>query len=252
MVNTFRRNIILGFCLSLAALIISSAASYVSIQKLLESEQWVEHTSKVIFGLENITSRIKDAETGQRGYLLTGEPEFLEPYTGSKDDVIGYIDEVRQLTADNLDQQKEFPVLDQLIVDKYRFIDKTIAERRRGIPVTITTLLSGKAIMDKIRQLVHRMEKREQQLMETRTSKMNRLAAYTPLLIVFASLVALVVTYAFYRRMKNNLETNQSLQEELERKEQSTQQHIEVISKLADKIAKGDYDTRIDEQEFKR
>lgn len=246
MKNTFKRNILLGLGISLAALIISSAASYVSIQKLLESEKWVAHTSEVIHGLEKVISRIKDAETGQRGYLLTGNTVFLEPYTGSKDEIMSYVDAVRLLTADNVAQQKDFPYLEKLIADKYVFIDKTIADRERGIPVTTNTLLSGKAVMDKIRKQVQIMEKREQILMASRTSKMNKLATYTPLLIVIASLVALIVTYAFYRRMKNNLIDNQLLHEELELKKSNTQKHIKKISKLAERIAKGDYNAKID------
>lgn len=250
MANSFKRNILLGLGLSLAALIISSAASYISIKKLLESENWVEHTTKVIQGLDNVISRIKDAETGQRGYLLTGDPVFLEPYTGSKDDVMAYIDEVRLLTADNAAQQKDFPRLDQLIQKKYTFINKTVADRRRGIPVTVSNLLYGKNILDSIRTQIHTMEQREQKLMIARTLRMDTLASYTPMLIVIASLVALVVTYAFYRRMKNNLLDNERLQLELERKEADTQKHIQVISDLAEKIAKGNYDFRIKNSDF--
>jgi len=245
MLNTFKKNILIGLGVSLTALILSSAASYISIKKLLNSEQWVVHTSNVIQTLDNIVSRIKDAETGQRGYLLTRDLEFLEPYKGSKDDVLSYIDQVQLLTADNAAQQKDFPYLKKLVEEKYVFIDKTIADMKRGIPVTFSTLLSGKSIMDKIRKQIVIMEQREQKLMISRTSEMNVFATYTPILIVFASLVALLVTYAFYRRMKNNLLDNERLQKELELKEEATKKQIEVISDLADKIAKGDYQVRI-------
>jgi CHASE3 domain sensor protein len=246
MVNTFKRNILLGLGISLAALIISSAASYISIGKLVDSESWVAHTSKVIQGLDNINSRIKDAETGQRGFLLTGDDVFLDPYKGSKEDVMSYFDTVQLLTADNAAQQKDFPSLEKLIHQKFEFIDKTIADKRRGIPPTFSTLLAGKSIMDQIRTKINAMEKREQQLMVTRTSKMNLFATYTPLLILLASLIAVVVTYMFYRRMKNNLLDNQRLQEELERKEDATGKQIREISELADKIAKGNYEVRIE------
>lgn len=250
MLRTFKRNILLGLGLSLGALVISSTASYISIKKLLDSENWVEHTTKVIQGLDNVVSRIKDAETGQRGYLLTGDVVFLEPYTGSKDDVMAYFDQVRLLTTDNAAQQKDFPALEKLIQKKYSLIQKTIADRRRGIPITVPGLFAGKNIMDSIRTQVHIMEQREQKLMVTRTSTMNTLATYTPILIVIASLIALLVTYAFYRRMKNNLLDNQRLQFELERKEADTAKHIKVISDLAEKIAKGNYNVRVKNSDF--
>lgn len=250
MLRTFKRNILLGLGLSLAALVISSTASYISIKKLLDSQNWVDHTTKVLQGLDNLVSRIKDAETGQRGYLLTGDMVFLEPYTGSEDDVMTYFNEVKSLTADNAAQQKDFPALEKLVQKKYSLIDKTIADRKRGIPVTFTGLLVGKNIMDSLRTQVRIMEQREQKLMITRTSTMDRLGLYTPILILIASLIAFIVTYAFYRRMKNNLLDNQRLQFELERKEADTEKHIKVISDLAEKIAKGDYNIRVKDSDF--
>lgn len=250
MVNTFKRNIRLGLGISLAALIISSAASYISIRKLLESDHWVDHTFQVIQDLDNIISRLKDAETGQRGYLLTGDPVFLEPYSGSKEDVLQFTDHAQLLTADNATQQKDFPHLYDLLEKKYVFINTTIANRKRGIPVTERELLSGKSIMDQIRKQILVMEQRENKLLAIRTSKMDMFAVFTPILILLASLVAAVVTYAYYRRMKTNLADNERLQELLERKEETTERNIRTISNLAEHIAKGNYDARIKDSDF--
>ena len=250
MVNTFKRNIVLGLGISLAALIISSAASYVSIQQLLESDKWVSHTYKVIEDFDYILSRMKDAETGQRGFLLSGDPVFLDPYTGSHEEVTTQIDLVQQLTADNPAQQKDFPYLRELVKNKYDLVDRTIAEKRRGIPVTTKTLLEGKAIMDHIRMQIRVMEQREQRLMAARTSKVSVFATYTPILILFASLVAVVVTYAFYKRMRTNLADNQNLQELLEKKERDTNKHIKVIGDVAEQISKGNYEVRIKDSDF--
>jgi len=245
MVNTFKRNIRLGLGISLAVLIISSAASYISIRKLLESDHWVDHTFQVIQDLDNIISRLKDAETGQRGFLLTADPVFLEPYNGSKDDIGDLIDHVQFLTADNKVQQKDFPNLRELIENKYVFITTTIADRKQGIPVTERKLLEGKAIMDQIRSLIRVMEQRERNLLVSRTSKMDMFATFTPVLILLASFIAVIVTYAFYRRMKNNLAENERLQGILEQKEEMTEKNIKVISDLAEQISKGKYDVRI-------
>lgn len=250
MVNTFKRNIRLGLGISLAALIISSSASYFSIGKLLESDRLVDHTFKVIQHLDQIISRLKDAETGQRGYLLTADPVFLEPYMGSKSDVDELIDQVQLLTSDNAAQQKDIPFLHKLIEEKYVFISTTIANRKRGIPVTERELLSGKAVMDQIRKQIQLMEQRENKLLVSRTSKMDMFAVFTPILILVASIVALVVTYAFYRRMKTNLADTERLQEMLERREETTEKNIKVISDLAEQISKGNYEVRIKDSDL--
>jgi CHASE3 domain sensor protein len=56
--------------------------------------------------LENIISFTKDAETGQRGYLLTGDPLFLEPYEGAQTRVMNALDKVKSLTLDDTAQQQ--------------------------------------------------------------------------------------------------------------------------------------------------
>jgi hypothetical protein len=79
------RNLQIGFGLSLLILAITSIASYSSISNLLENSRRVDHTDSVITGLESVLSTLKDAETGQRGYLLTDDTSFLGPYHGARE-----------------------------------------------------------------------------------------------------------------------------------------------------------------------
>jgi len=82
MKTSLTRNIAIGFGFSIILLLASAVASYISIQNLLLSTKWVNHTHEVIEQLENVVSPVKDAEASQRGFLLTDDPEFLEPYNG--------------------------------------------------------------------------------------------------------------------------------------------------------------------------
>ncbi len=70
--NAFKRNLIIGYGISLLLLIISAVASYISITNLLSSAQWVNHTNEVQKKVEKVTASLVDAETGQRGFLITG------------------------------------------------------------------------------------------------------------------------------------------------------------------------------------
>src|ERR671912_173756 len=83
MTSTFKGNLIISFSLSLLLLVISSVASYFSIVNLLKSADEVERTNATIADLEESMSALKDAETGQRGYLLSGDISFLEPFHGT-------------------------------------------------------------------------------------------------------------------------------------------------------------------------
>ena len=80
---SLKTNLRIGLGISLLLLIISSVASYISIKNLIKSADMVVASNEVINDVDNIVSMLKDAETGQRGYLLTGNEVFLDPYTKS-------------------------------------------------------------------------------------------------------------------------------------------------------------------------
>jgi len=245
MTKKYTRNILFSFAVSIVILLISSIASYFSIIKLLESEKWVSHTFQVIDRLDFIISRMKDAETGQRGYLLTDDKVFLEPYTGSQQEVTDTLEIVSALTSDNAVQQRNIPVLEKMIAQKYALIKKTITDKDRGIPVTEPVLLQGKQIMDGIRIEVRNMEAVESQLLLSRQKDLKKFTNYTPILVALGALISLLITGIFYRRVQRNLDENNKLEQELQLKNVKTQQEIEVISDMAKKISEGNYNARI-------
>src|ERR1700733_1842186 len=89
-----------GFGLALAVLLIVGAVSNDSTTKLSSSADWVRHTHEVITGLDELLSGTMDAETGERGYVITGEPRYLEPYNTARDVVDQRLKQVRDLTSD--------------------------------------------------------------------------------------------------------------------------------------------------------
>ena len=86
---SFKRNLLFGLGLSLGLLLISSFASFFSIKNLIESSQMVRKSNTIIKDLDHLFSLVKDAETGQRGYLLTEDIAFLDPYTKAKEKISG-------------------------------------------------------------------------------------------------------------------------------------------------------------------
>jgi CHASE3 domain sensor protein len=82
------------------------------------SVQWVSHTNEVLTRLEAVLSTLKDAETGQRGYLLAGEASYLEPYREAVDRLPGQIAALRQLTLDNPPQTARVLRLDELATQR--------------------------------------------------------------------------------------------------------------------------------------
>jgi len=245
-----KRNLLFGFAVSLSVLLVSSGISYFSISQLLDSQQLVEHTSQVKYTLDNLISVMKDAETGQRGYLLTGNDVFLEPYKGSKSKVMDLYMDAQHLTIDNQVQQKDFPQLEKLIQEKYSIIQKTIADKKDGIPPAVSTLIRGKEIMDSIRKMINIMNTREDELMILRNAKMNKFSALTPIFIAFAALLGMLVTVIFYRKIQQNNLVSFRLEQELSGKKKMVEHQIEVVSTVAQKISSGDYSVRIDKKDL--
>jgi signal transduction histidine kinase/DNA-binding response OmpR family regulator/CHASE3 domain sensor protein/HAMP domain-containing protein len=246
---TFKRNLLIGFGLSLLLLVVSSVASFYSIRNLLESAALVEHTNLVILKLENTLSFMKDAETGQRGYLLTGDDDFLEPYRGAYDSVLTNLKEIKGLTSDNPEEQASLEQLRAIIVRRQVLLQQSINARKNGQGISFDTLQSGRLIMDNARAIVGVMEDREREFLAIRTQELNRVSGYTPVVIVIAAILALVITSIFYARVKRDFEERARLQVALEEKDRQIALRIDIIRSIAEKISAGDYSSRINDDE---
>ena len=88
------------------ALLVIAIVSYRNIHNLIESDRWVAHTHQVRSEIADLLVQLVDAETGARGYVITGVESYLEPYQSALDRIRKDLDEVRTLTADNPQQQR--------------------------------------------------------------------------------------------------------------------------------------------------
>jgi CHASE3 domain sensor protein len=92
----------------------------------------VAHTYQVIASLRVVLGDAQDAETGQRGYILTHQQSFLQPYEIARGRVVRDLNRFRQLTADNPSQQRRAEALSQLVRDRFSAFDMTLAQAVAG------------------------------------------------------------------------------------------------------------------------
>src|SRR3984957_19138885 len=111
----------LGLAAVLAFFLISGAVAYLNIQMLRDDNQEILHSHTVLISLDELLSTVQDSETGQRGYLLTGNDRYLEPYENAVATVGSRIDTVASLTRDNAAQQAN-------LVPLRRHIDAKLSE----------------------------------------------------------------------------------------------------------------------------
>jgi signal transduction histidine kinase/DNA-binding response OmpR family regulator/CHASE3 domain sensor protein len=247
--NSFKRNLLIGFGASLIILIASSSASYISIRNLLESAGLVSHTNEVIIRLNDLNTALVDAETGQRGYLLTGDDDFLTPYQKAQGVIGSMLKDVKMLTLDNPEQQASLEQLSSLAEKRLNYIRQGIDNKRKNIALNPNLLVEGRLIMEQIRATIKAMEARENQLLTSRTSSMNRFASNTPILIIVASSLAILITISFYARVQADFAERAKLQRQLEQKDEDITRRIGIIRGIANSIAAGNYTVRVQDEE---
>ena len=244
---TFKRNLLYGLGTALILLFFSSFASYFSIKTLIDNSQMVRKSNQIIKDLDNVFSLVKDAETGQRGYLLTGDQVFLEPYTKSKDKISGALDQLSSEISNTATQSKNLEKLKSSVNDRLEILEKNLNDKKNKNAVTTQQLLAGKSYMDNIRSTVSTMQNEEKLILQSRTESMDKLASYTPFLIILSSLLAIIITLVFFRKVSQDYNEKNQLTSALELKNEETENRLIAIEKVAAQISAGDYNVLLDQ-----
>lgn len=248
MKSTFQRNLVIGFGFSLLLLIFSAAASYVSIRNLVNSAGLVDHTNDVLHELDAVILGVKSAETGQRGYIITGNEGYIIPYNTAVDSTRANIERVKALVKDNPLQASSADQLMETAMMRIDVLEANIGKKKSNGLLTVADIEKGREYMDQLDQLVKLMTARETKLLKERTSELNKFASATPAFLVIATILALLITITSFIKVNNDFKKQQQLRRELEEKDQDINRRINIIRDIADRISGGDYSTRAQEE----
>jgi CHASE3 domain sensor protein len=192
----------LGFLLLTGVVVANAGASFWNISTLATTNRLTVHTHEVLTQIEETLSLLKDAETGQRGYLITGEPRYLQPFEDAAAGIHQRFKRLRELTADNASQQARTERLESLIAERFEELDLTIALRKeKGFDAARSVVLEdhGKTGMDDLRRLMAEMEAEEQGLLQIRTIEAERRVCWTLTMLVLVT--CLVLGFSLVRRL---------------------------------------------------
>ncbi len=184
-----------GFGLALVILMAIGAVSYNSTAKFMDSAGWVAHSHEVINQIASFLSDMADVETGQRGYVITGEDRYLDVYRSALPSVDQKLKHLRELTADNPAQQRRLDALDPLVQSKLAIVKEIIDLRKdKGFEASAKLVQTdkGKDVMEKIRQLTADMQEEENRLLKQRSDEEAGRAQSTKSTIILGSLLALI------------------------------------------------------------
>jgi PAS domain S-box-containing protein len=194
------------------------------------------HSGQVMQKLEKVLSVMKDAETGQRGYLLSGRQVYLEPYNGAYREATTLIDELTRLTADNRKQQHNMTYIRRILAQRLDILQQLVGKKRRGETIVAADLDAGKAAMDELRKIIAKTEVDEQVLLNQRTARLNSYTTLVPGFIILAALVAIGITFYSYRNVVRDYREKERLRRELESSEEETQALNEELTAANEEI----------------
>ncbi len=191
-----------------ALLIVNLALMTRNTMQLRADAEWVAHTHEVVSGLEHILPLITEAESAFRGYLVTSDTKFLEPYDAAPAAIEAQVCKAEELTRDNPSQQAHFPKLRQLIAARLGVLEEAKAvmqqegleEVRKRTPVG-----RGRQLMNELRAEIGQMVRHERELLhmrDKRTQHTYRLAMVSGLI---SGLCALASVGAFLYVMRRHL-----------------------------------------------
>jgi methyl-accepting chemotaxis protein len=193
---TFGKKVGMGFALAGLILVIVAVVGFLSVDRLIENNRLVTQTHEVIENLDILLARLVDAETGERGYIITGDDNYLEPYRAALGGVRKTFDDIKRLIADNPNQQRRSDAIASLIDTKLAELSSTIEQRRTaGLDAAARTVSThlGKNLMDRIRNAVAEMVGEEQALLVQRNQGAEAAAQATKAIIPVGSVVGLLL-----------------------------------------------------------
>ncbi|MEO6363625.1 MAG: response regulator [Caldimonas sp.] len=188
-----------GYAVAIAAVFVTAWLSYASLQERSKSTERITRIYEVLGRVQGLLSSLQDAETTQRGFLLTGDEAYLVPYGAAKVAVPKEIEGLRPLVAMNPDQRERLAAIARASAAKLAELDQTIALRRGGNADAARAFVQsdlGNATMAGLRGLVAAMEREEGLALGARQREWQDAASFS-FLITGAGSALLVVLIAF-------------------------------------------------------
>ncbi len=208
----------IGVTAVLLFFMISTFFSYQHIRNIADNYRDVRHSQETLHTLTIILSLMKDAETGQRGYLITGDDSYLEPYRHALRDLGMHLDHFDTLAAGSQELTNvSRRVKDRIDARLTKLRDNIEVRRNEGLEAAViaTKNNQGKELMDALRAEVaaldaRQTERHEQQIMAAQIS--YRTALQNSLAVGVVGLLLSIVLGAFMRRAANQRRRQEWLQ----------------------------------------
>jgi|GEM_PF-735952 len=196
-----------GISLALVVLITTSVMTYITFNNAVNEVEMVSHSNEVKIEIEAIISSLKDAETGVRGFLLTKDSSFLEPYNNADKKTKVSYEKLKNLTKNSKQQRIRLDALAVMIDPRYRYLDSLLyfyPKNPNDKTAFLRWLKQGKVIMDDARSIVQHMREEEDTVLKQRATKSQESIRNSQVvIIIFLTTAILIIAVSFYLLLKS-------------------------------------------------
>jgi signal transduction histidine kinase len=243
--------LLFAIALPLVTLLVIGIQTFESIVSFQQQTKFIEETHQLILSLQNLLTLIIDAETGQRGFIITGDDKYLEPYElslSSLNSTISRIDNLvnKEKHSDQLQNINSNVYL--LIQDKILELENTIdARKNNGFNASAESIStdSGKRIMDQIRNNIISIIQEEEKILQSNSNKsvvdgQNLLFTYIIGIIVSIGITIVTIIFTYLQLNIKHRQMTKLLEIEIDKKTKELQQSNVFLKKLNDDLKKHD------------
>jgi len=230
---TFDRKILTGFIACAVILFGVAVFSYKNSEKFITSTALVDQTNKVLYEFSQILTAITDAETGNRGYIITGDEAHLEHFKNAESTIGEHVIKVKELTKDNTVNQK-IKELEKELKIRFIHLNSSIAIRKDGFEKAKEFVVSGvgKESQDRIREIIYSIQNLELSLLADRKQTSDDDADNFNLVFVILMGIIILVLIVVYNLVSSNLKTLKRAEAETKSKNWLLTGNTELNEKL--------------------
>lgn len=209
------QRIAMGFSVAFVLIVCGFALSFYSYYQYDKDTERVRHTYQVIGALETTLSLVKDVETGARGFVITRDSSYLEPYHAALRLLPAKLNEVEALTNDNPVQVQRMVLLEQLVWGKVDMVKLRVGALLTNTRKSFTYTDEGNRRMNQLRRHIAVMVDTEKALMNSRNWQANRSFRNTLILIFALSILTFLALALSYWQLERELTRRQKTEEQL-------------------------------------
>jgi CheY-like chemotaxis protein/signal transduction histidine kinase len=202
-----------AFLIAVLAIVLVACLSYGALQASSDSGRRVAHTLQVMEQLQGLLSTLQDAETGQRGFLLTGNESYLQPYTNAQAVLDGEFKNAHELLTGNAEQERRLGTLERVAAEKMAELGQTVALRRAGDPTGALSIVRsnrGKETMERARATIAEMQRDERSTLAARQAQWLSAASTTSAVVLGGSGLLLFLVAAAALRTSRDYRARQT------------------------------------------